>query len=387
MAADVLVVAYENRSYLHNEVDALGLVLGVAAELAPTGVQQVRAITYKAALPVAASTLDAAAYRAFLRDGSASAVRAGMRLVRGAQAAANTVWLAGSEDDTAAPIRLEIRPLLNYTLGTEVGAFDHSLAANFRVSTNPWPGALLYGDWVQRLSHSDNMAPGRMFAAQRHRNGLSTLALQQSWWPHPAVFVSGGLGLYRHSYVGLEGEVIASVPGRDDTLHLRGQALQRFEDDVSRRSIRALSGIYRWIWRSDTWIEAGVHGYTDGSAGPSLAVTRWFGDVSLGLVARRGGTNNFVGLEFSLPLTPRRTEAWGPVQVTGTARYLQTYRMRLAARDNRGHLSPEAVRPADLTLRPEVEWLNSGRLSTDELSNQVQRMREVFYLHARSKLD
>jgi hypothetical protein len=75
------------------------------------------------------------------------------------------------------------------------------------------------------------------------------------------------------------------------------------------------------------------------------------------------------------------------VQVAGTARYLQTYRMRLAARDNRGNLSPEAVRPADLTLRPEVEWLNAGRLSTDELSNQVQRMREVFYLHARSKLD
>ena len=387
MSADVLVVAYENRTYLHNEVDALGLALGVAAELAPPAVNQVRAVTYKARLPVAASTVDASAYRAFLRDGSASGVRAGLRLVRGAQAAADTVWLAGSEDDIAAPIRLEIRPLLNYTLGTEVGAFDHSLAANFRLSVNPWPGALLYGDWVQRATHSDNMAPGKLFAAQRHSNGVSTLALQQSWWPHPAVFVSGGLGLYRHSYVGMEGEVIASMPGRDDTVHLRGQALQRFEDDVSRRSIRALAGIYRWIWRPDTWIEAGVHGYTDGSAGPSLALTRWFGDVSLGLVARRGGTNNFVGLEFSLPLTPRRTGTWGPLQVAGTARYLQTYRMRLAARDTRGDLSPQAVRPADLAMRPEVEWLNSGRLFTDELAHQTPRMREVFYLHARSKLD
>lgn len=389
MAANVLVVAYENRSYLHHEMDALALVLGVAAELAPPGARQVRAVTHKAALPVAASTVDVVAYRTFLRDGQAGGVRAaGLQMVRGAQAhTAGTTWLAGSADAVAAPVRLEIRPLLNYTLGTEVGAFDHSLAANFRLSTTPWPGALLYGDWVQRVSHSDNMEPGQLFAAQRHRNGLSALALQQSWWPHPAVFVSGGLGLYRYSYAGVEGEAIAWVPGRDDTIHLRGQALQRVEDDVAQRSVRALSGIYRWVWRPDTWIEVGAHGYTDGSAGPSLGLTRWFGDVSLGLVARRGGRNNFVGVELSLPLTPRRTDSWGPLQVAGTARYVQTYRMRLAARDNRGHLSPQAVRPADLALRPEVEWLNAGRLSTDELSRQLPRMREMFYLHARDKLD
>ncbi len=68
-------------------MDALALVLGVAAELAPTGARQVRAVTHKTAMPVAASTVDVAAYRAFLRDGQAGGVRAaGLQMVRGAQA-------------------------------------------------------------------------------------------------------------------------------------------------------------------------------------------------------------------------------------------------------------------------------------------------------------
>ena len=388
MNGQVLVVAYENRSFLRNEVDALGLVLGVAAELAPTGANRVQAVALKSAAPVSVATVDVAAYRAFLRDGNANAVRDSLVAELGPQnLSGRTAWLAGSDDAGGAPLKLEFKPLMNYTLGTELAALDYSLAANLRLSASPWKGAVMYADWVKRLANSDNMDPGGLFENQRQRNGLATLALQQSLWLYPSVFASAGLGIYRHSYAGAEGELVAWVPGRDDTVQFKAMALRRNLDSAALPSTQAFAGSYRWQWRPDTWIEGTVQRYTDGSTGPALAVTRWFGDVAVNLLVRRGGNNTFGGVELSLPLTPRQAGSVGPVLVTGAQRYVQSFRMRLASRDTRGNLSTSAVRPVELTLSPEAEFLNAGRLSGDYIGGQLQRMREAFFLYGRNGLD
>lgn len=44
MLGNQLVVEYENHRYLHNEADALGVVLGLAAEAAPAGTARVHAL-------------------------------------------------------------------------------------------------------------------------------------------------------------------------------------------------------------------------------------------------------------------------------------------------------------------------------------------------------
>jgi hypothetical protein len=388
LQGQVLVVAYENRSFLRNEVDALGLVLGVAAELAPGSALRVQAVALKSGAPISATTVNLLDFRRFLRDGDGSAVRAGLVVEHGPQALFDqTVWSAGSADDVRAPIQLELKPLLSYTLGTELAAFDYALAANLRMSASPWRGALVYADWVQRLANSANMDPGKVFEAQRQQNGLATLALQQSLWLHPALFASGGVGIYRHDYAGVEAELVGWVPGRDDTVHLKGMALRRYQDRAALPSTQAFAGSYRWQWRPDTWVEGTVQRYTDGSTGPALAITRWFGDVAVNLRALRGGSKTFAGIELSLPLTPRQASRVGPVLLTGAQRYVQNYRMRVAARDTRGHLESSAVRPVDLTLRPEAELLNAGRVSGDYVASQMQRMREAFYLYGRNGLD
>ena len=390
MLGNELVVEYENYRYLHNEADALGIVLGLAAEAAPAGTTRVHALTRKAGLEVFETSVEVAAYRSFLRDGDAVRVKntLGFGLLSSLDDAA-VQWVAGEAGAGRHQnwLRVEVKPLLNYTLGTEFGAFDYSLAANVRSTASLWKGAEAYADVVQRITNTDNTEPGRVFSSSRQRNGLRTLALQQSFWLAPRLFTSVGAGKFDHDGLGAEGESILFLPWNADTVHLKGSYLRR-PDDALLRTTEAYAGSYRWRFNPETWVEAGYQQYTDRSTGPSVVFTRWFGDVAVQLFARKGGKNTFVGLEMNLPLTPRQGMATGPIQLTGTPRFAQSIRTRLTNGGNTGNfVDTGAVRPVDLNYKPEVELLNSGRITPADITGQIQRLRESFYLYARDQID
>ncbi|MCV2368628.1 YjbH domain-containing protein [Roseateles oligotrophus] len=379
-----LIVEYENKSYLHNEVDALGVALGLMAERAPQGIARLVAYEMKLGLSVAKTTVDAASYRQFLRDGARAPVQATLeRELAPAQGASGvTEWVQAGEESHWSRFGLEIRPLLNYALATEVGAFDYSLAANFRASAGLWRGAKVFADWVQRVDNSKQFGPGGAFGTQLHRDGLRNVVLQQSFWLGPQIFLSAGIGRYDYRGWGAEGTAIYRLPGRDDSLLFKAKAVNQAELYPGiKRDSSAMSMAYRLVWSDDTWLEAAVQRYSDGSTGPELMMTRWFGDVALSLVARQGGSKRFVGAELSLPLTLRRTMPLGSLRLTGTSRYTQTFRIRAASAGSPGLLSPNAVRPADLSYKPEVEWLNSGRYSAHYLAGNLDRLREAFFLY------
>ena len=165
------------------------------------------------------------------------------------------------------------------------------------------------------------------------------------------------------------------------------QVWQRHQIDVLPKFEEAYAASYRWKFDPQTWIEGGYQQYTDRSTGPSLALTRWFGDVAVQAFVRKGGQNTYVGMELSLPLTPRQGMGAGPVQLTGTPRYAQSIRTLMTNGNNAANwVRPDAVRPVELNYKPEVELLNSGRITPAYIKNQVQRMRESFFLHARDKI-
>jgi hypothetical protein len=389
MLGNQMVVEYENYRYLHNEADALGVVLGLAAEAAPAGTVRVHAITRKAGQEVFETSVDVAAYRAFLRDGDDRQVKNTLGFGRLAgYDDAGVQWATGDAGAGRRQtwLRVELKPLLNYTLGTEYGAFDYSLAAQVRSTVGLWKGAEVYTDVVQRLVNSDNMEPGRLFASSQHRNGLKTVALQQSFWLGPRLFTSVGAGQYNHDDLGAEGESVLFLPWNADSLHLKGSYM-RHQTDVSPRLAEAYAASYRWRFNTATWVEAGYQQYTDRSTGPAVTFTRWFGDVAVQVFARKGGNNTFVGLELNLPLTPRQGMGAGPVQLTGTPRYAQSIRTRMSNSANAANfVNDAAVRPVNLNYKPEAEMLNSGRTTPADITDQVQRMRESFYLYARGQI-
>ena len=213
-----------------------------------------------------------------------------------------------------------------------------------------------------------------------------TAALQQSFWLGSHVFSSVGVGKYDYDKRGVEGESVLFAPWNEDTAHVKASYL-RGDAAATPISVKTYAASYRWKFDNNTWVEPGYQKYTDGSTGPSLGFTRWFGDVAVQLVGRKGGNNTFVGLELSLPIGPRQSAQIGPVQFAGTPRYTQSFRTLLLINGTGANfVDNAAVRPANLNYKLEDELLNSGRISPDYIKGQVQRMREAFYLYARGEL-
>lgn len=379
-----LVVEYENQRYLHNEVDALGIVLGLAAEHAPAASTRVHVIALKTGLVMFETSVNIASYRNWLRDDAESAaVQGTLGFGRLPGYDASTVqWMQGTGQATR-QLNVALSPLLNYTLGTEVGLFNYSLALQARVSAPLWRGAEVYGDVVQRIDNSLNMDPGRVFEGSLHRNGLKTLALQQSFWLKPGIFASLGAGRYDYKKIGVEAESTVFVPWNGDSVHLSGRTARSTDNTPSSKFQGAAAASYRWRMSPTTWVEGGLHRYSDGSNGPALGVTRWFGDVALQMFARKGGGNSFVGLELSLPLAPRQGMGAAPIQLTGNPRYTASIRSLLtSATDTHNTQKPNAVRPVNLSYKSEVELFNSGRITPDYMRAQMPRLREAFYQFA-----
>ena len=374
----VLVIDYENHRYGRNEADALGLVLGFGAEMAPPGTQRVVAVTFKEGLRLYETSVGVAVYRAFLRDGPATRVRDSLSWERlPPDLAAQTRWI-DPEPSYFSRVRVEIKPDLNYTLGTEFGAFDYSLAANVQAIAPLWSGARLYTSYILPLTTSPNMEVGGLYEISHQRKGLKTAVVQQSFWLGKQVLSNVAVGRFYYGTPGVQAEAAAFVPNSDDLLRLRGAAYREAPGGLAGED-RALSASYRRMLTPTMWAEVGLQRYSNGSSGPSLEWTRWFGDVGVQLFYRKGGERQFAGLQLSFPITPRQGMAPGPVIFTGASQFSQAIRTQLTtARQAANLVEPTAVRDIRLETSLDVDQLNAGRLSRLYFAGQIYRMREIF---------
>ncbi len=381
-----LVVEYENHRYGQNEADAIGVVLGLAVEHAPPGVRRVSAVTLKAGQRMHETSVDVAIYRAFLRDGDAAQARGSLAVDRlPAYSTGEVKWL-NPTPTRRTPLRVEVKPELLFFQGTEVGTWDYTLAANVQAYVPLWRGAELYTSYIERLSNSDNFEPGFAFGAFRQRNGLKVAAVQQTFWLGQHVHANVGVGRYNYDAWGVQGEATVFVPGRDDVIRLRGGVYERQPGQNRRQTVPA-SATYRWVPQPNTWVEAGVQQYSDGFRGPSVVLTRWFGDVGVHLFYRRSGDAQFAGLQLSVPLTPRQGMAPGLVQLGGTSRFNQGVRTRLVdSSTSINFIQPTAALDMQLDYNAEQRQFNSGRSSQRYFVGQLHRMREAFYLYGRQQL-
>ena len=382
----LLMVEYENHRYGQNEVDALGLVFGLAAELAPKGVQRVHAVTFKDGLRLYETSVGAEAYRIFLRDGRAAPVRDSLVWERlPTSYAEQTRWIE-SEASAYSPVRIEIKPGLAYTVGTEVGLLDYFLAANFQAKAPLWSGARAVADYVLPLSNSTNMEEGAIYSIFRQPRGIRTLAVQQSFWLGRNVLANVGLGRFNYDRLGAQAEVAAFVPASDDVVRLFATRYDKSANDMTGLD-RAYAASYRHLLSPTMWVDLGLQRYSDGTQGPALNWTRWFGDVGVKVFYNKGGTLKFAGLEMVFPLTPRQGMEPGPVIFKGPAYYPLGLRTLITDANNTGNwILPTRVLSIGLATSVSVDQLNVGRLSQGYFADQAYRMRDAFFMYARNQL-
>ncbi|MEA3117300.1 MAG: hypothetical protein QOI13_570, partial [Paraburkholderia sp.] len=178
-----LIVEYENHRYGQNEADALGIVFGVAARLAPCDVLRVVAAIEKAGTALGQVSVDRESFAAFIAGGHDDR-DAGDTLLMSTRPTFNdsdVVWVS-DKPGPHSRVRVEIAPKTSYLVGTEYGKFDYSLAANIEAFVPLWRGAEFYASYVQPIKNSANVGNARVFSAFALETGLSDVTLNQIVW-------------------------------------------------------------------------------------------------------------------------------------------------------------------------------------------------------------
>ena len=368
-------VTYQNRRFGRNETDALGLATGVAAQAAPAGVTRLVVVALKQGLPVLTLRTEAPAWRDFLRTGATSNFLDVTRVLRGDALESGVDWLSDRPSE-GTRVQLQVSPEVAFTVGTELGMADYSLAGRVVATVPLWSGAQVVA-MAQQIMHASRQAqPGLGFSALRQAEGLQTLAVQHTFWLGRRAVLGLTAGRLENANVGAEAEAHLFLAGRDDVVRLRGR-LADVSGGAADISEATGSAIYRWVGSPNLWAELGLQRYTDGTAGPSMAVTRWWGDVGTHLFYRRGGSKQFVGIEVSFPLTPRATPVQHTVHVEGAPTYKLGVRTMVANAANL--VQPRVVRELRMAWDLESQVLNAGRLGPEYVLSQLPRMRQSYF--------
>ncbi len=373
-----LVVEYENHRYNQNEVDAVGIVLGVAAVLAPADIVTVSAVSKKAGLAIFKASVDRGGYRQFLRDGDAFEVKESVTLQYHPNERAVT-WQ--DEEGPRGYSRVRIDPQLVKFVGTELGVFDYSLAANIQAMVPLWTGAELTTSFITTLSESPNVAHGFLGYAQQ-RNGLKSAVVSQALWVTDNVLNVTSAGRFLYGDPGIQNETIWMVPGRDD--QLRAQFTRTKHTDPYRVH-ESENGSISYLWKYaplSVWVETGYNKYVGDDRGPFLQVSRWFGDIQAQMYVRKSELETRIGFSLAMPLTPRQGMRPGWTHLEGASSFPFKLETKYARPGECNCITQGVVEEMAYVYSARMNLLNQGRLGKDYLAGQLQRMREAAILYA-----
>jgi hypothetical protein len=385
-APATLVVGLENRTYNHSSVDGIGLALGVIASLADPAIERIELTLFTYDVPQLAVAVPAALYRDFLADPAAHA-----DALRAALAAGPVAGFAHDDGITwdaarYAPLNgaeLVAEPVLRSFVATEYGLIDYALGARLRLTAPLSRGFLVHLGGQLPLVRSDDFEPGENFHATGVEAGLDLALAQfahkmgpQTTW----LWSAGRSQVYRVDLntVALE-QLWSSLDGRH---RLRSKLMSQHFSGGARNV--ALAG-YTWFDPERDYEVALTGGrFYSGDSGVRLELNRWFGDTLCGLFFKAASRDDqAIGLQITLPLTPRRDAAPRALQLKGSRRWGHGVASTLNASDERNPLRPLLLHEPMLDLDLRRDFSDSGRLGEAYLRDELPRLREAYELWGR----
>ncbi len=381
---DTIYVAYENNIFEHNELDALGVVLGAMVAL-DVPYENFNIVIKRSNQKVKKVTGSLTAYKRVIRDFSDVSLQTFKETLQ--------VIAPGSSDGENLTVenanssylktRLRLYPGLITYVGTEFGTFDYLLSLRTGFQWN------LYKGWDLGVLadfpalHSDDLDrdTGRYKSANKG-NQLKSIMIHRS-----DVFGNfinlASAGLFRDYWVGFEnltyaqgnhtfGVKYAYFRGREETVPSGFIAYEPFTEE--RYIYIANYSYYHDRW--DTLLEVTAGKYFNDDEGFELKAKRYFGDTAVGFFYQNAD-EQYIGISVEVPLTPRKVED-SYFQVKGKADYQYHLRTTVNDDDGRNTLAPGGLLKASREFDIEPNFLNRNRLNSDYVKKHVLRLRDAY---------
>lgn len=404
MADGSVAVRANNASYNWNTVDALGAALGATAEALGDHRALYRLVLTQRQIPIVAVTGQADCLRQWIAQPAGTCP--GGELSTPGTLSLDVLqdgasWLVRGMQPSWKTLRVQLSPVLRSRLGTELGAFDYSAGLNVGFVQPLWNGATAEWRVQTELAHSDDYAPGELLGRRRVLSGTERLALTQTVQLRFANLLEGAneavvrdRGLAALTAQGTVGRIGHHFDGVHGAL--------RWEPGQGRHRVTAQAGAfhnakfglvpgeprnafplllsYRYnVNATRTYLEATGGRFFHNDTGVQLGLRQWFGDVAVQAFVRRTsfsstGPRTMAGLEFSVPIGPRRDMQPSRVQVTGTPRFSHVIDTTI----RHPGFNPLVFGHGLLPPAPSIDAVyNSDRASLVYFEDNLERLREA----------
>lgn len=334
-----VVVALENRRYNHNQVDGLGVALGiVSSHLGQNAAQDIGAASDQFELvmlanqkPVVSVLSDANCYQSFVNG---SAVCDDIQFItRDLPERLDMVdWKTERVNSGTLDSQIVLSPMVRHGFATEYGVYDYSFAMSSNLYTYLWSGAAIDVRHILPLAESDDFEEGGYFEDSAYENEIDRAMVHQFFrLPYVDIANQVSLGLVKSDYIGARSESAWFSQSGNHELGLEMSYFQHQDEkdkngyanpDRQTFLTRYTFSMPEWDWQ----FNATAGEFWKGDVGAKFTTSHWFEDIEVSAsyqVTKFNDTDEeqFVTVSVKLPLTPWRDMSPGVIQVRGNEAY------------------------------------------------------------------
>lgn len=398
-----LNVALENRRYNRNQVDGVGVALGIISSYVGEGMlqdlgvknyqqQNIRLFNLVNDIPMMEVITSAPCYREFVKTGEPCRnliVRTSDVKKRYAKAKFDKEAARSGFGRT----QVIVSPALYHNTATEYGVFDYSLALSTNLYTSLWKGAALDVRHLMPLADSDDFEEGRIWADDAFENEVDRVLFHQAFQLPYNLTTQFSFGQVYGNFLGFLNETqYASNSGR----HILGSEYANFSaqdkfDAKGDAIVDATPIIGHYTYARPDWnwqgkVQAGQ--FWKGDEGVRVTSSHWLGDVRVDAsyqttkAVGNSEAEDFVTLSIAIPLTPWRDMSPDYVQLRGIDQFVYALQTRVGKSHNQ--LGEGLGVDTGLQHNIERQYFNRNRIGASYYQENRQRLRNAYlkYLEA-----
>ena len=357
-----LIIKFENPVFNRNDLDALGVVMGLAANFNAMPIDVLDICLKKNDITVLHLEVDHAQLAGFYdNDGDLPAIQV---IRSNDHDASNALWVGGSRSPYFKP-RVSFSPKLRYFVGTELGVYDYSYALRSSIEIPLWKGAVLFADYDHHLGQSEDFEYGRSFYRWNVPSRWSNFVLNQVFELPLTTIGSLGFGRFKgtfnEDYSGLFGELMWQSPNGNHSFEFSGGY---YESNILVDVKREVGlGRYRYYWdKLDMSISVETGQYWKQDRGVKVETAFNFGDTKVSFYVQ-DTSHQLVGIRFSVPLGFEKDMTPKFIQLKGT----NDFNFGFGTSVNTG-LGINPLRPGRAERSPYLSMLKSYYFNNDRLS-------------------
>lgn len=390
-----LYIAYENNVFLFNELDALGVVLGIANQ-SSTKYNRFIFEPKKSKTVFASIHGDLNKARNFFsrRDRlSENKFIKTLEFTSPIERTDLTKQISSANDSFLRP-RLELSPVVQTFAGTEVGVFDYMLWLRGNLYFNLYKGIdfSIVGDAA--IAHSENFDPTygnwRFYYNDSH---IESIMLHNSDNFLGSINTISA-GSFEENFIGVMDQWIHTHGNH--TFKLKGGYFEQFQEGNSEEEFWFGKHEYRTIYLAkysyllknyDILGEIRGGQYWNQDKGFDITLKRFFGDVSVSVFFEQSSGSNklhseqidrFAGLGIELPLTLKRTPVYKYGQLRGTNAFSYAVQSTIMREDGSNRIITSGNVDPRVTIEVENYFLNRNRMQPDYIKTHLFRLLEAY---------